>query len=253
MGAHVRELDGVVGTSFAVWAPAARSVAVIGDFNYWEGLLHPMRALGGSGIWELFIPGVVEGAHYKYELRTQADDFRQKADPFAFETEVPPQTASIVNRSTFRWTDEQYLAERQEAQPWGRPMAVYEVHLGSWRRNPLHDNRSLTYAELADELSAYVADLGFTHVELMPVMAHPFTGSWGYQVTSYYAPTPTFGSPDDFRKFVDRMHSHGIGVLLDWVPAHTSRATSGRWRASTAPRSTSTRTHAAARTRSGAR
>jgi 1,4-alpha-glucan branching enzyme len=221
MGAHVREIDGVLGTAFAVWAPAAKSVAVIGDFNYWEGLLHPMRALGGSGIWELFVPGVVEGAHYKYEIRTQPGDFKQKADPFAFETEQPPQTASIVNRSTYEWSDDAYMAERTP--PWTRPMSVYEVHLGSWRRNPLEGNRSLTYLELADELSAYVADLGFTHVELMPVMAHPFSGSWGYQVTSYYAPTPTFGSPDDFRRFVDRMHEHAIGVILDWVPAHFPR------------------------------
>ena len=223
MGAHVREIDGVTGTSFAVWAPAARSVAVVGDFNYWEGLLHPMRALGGSGIWELFIPGVAEGAHYKFEIRTQAGDFKQKADPFAFETELPPQTASIVHRSTFEWTDGDYLAARKDGPPLDRPMSVYEVHLGSWRLNPLEGNRSLTYAELADELAAYVSDLGFTHVELMPVMAHPFSGSWGYQVTSYYAPTPRYGSPDDFRLFVDRMHAHGIGVILDWVPAHFPR------------------------------
>jgi len=223
MGSHVREIGGVSGTSFAVWAPAAKSVAVIGDFNYWEGLLHPMRALGDSGIWELFVPGIVEGAHYKYEIRTQAGDFKQKADPFAFEAEVPPQTASIVNRSTYEWSDAEYLAERESKAPWGQPMSTYEVHLGSWRRNPLEGDRSLTYLELADELSEYVADLGFTHVELMPVMAHPFSGSWGYQVTSYYAPTPTFGSPDDFRCFVDRMHANGIGVILDWVPAHFPR------------------------------
>ncbi|MEA2190329.1 MAG: 1,4-alpha-glucan branching enzyme [Solirubrobacteraceae bacterium] len=223
MGAHVREIGGVAGTSFAVWAPAAKSVAVIGDFNYWEGLLHPMRALGGSGIWELFVPAVAAGAHYKYEIRTQAGDFRQKADPFAFEAEVPPQTASIVNDSSYEWSDAEYLAARKHGPPLDRPMSVYEVHLGSWRRNPLEGDRSLTYRELADELSAYVADLGFTHVELMPVMAHPFSGSWGYQVTSYYAPTPTFGSPDDFRHFVDRMHAHGIGVILDWVPAHFPR------------------------------
>jgi 1,4-alpha-glucan branching enzyme len=209
MGAHVREIGGVLGTSFAVWAPAAKSVAVIGDFNYWEGLLHPMRSL--------------EGAHYKYEIRTQVGDFKQKADPFAFETEIPPQTASIVTRSTFEWSDDEYLAVREHGPPLDRPMAVYEVHLGSWRRNPLEGNRSLTYLELADELSAYVADLGFTHVELLPIMAHPFSGSWGYQVTSYYAPTPAFGSPDDFRRFVDHMHANGIGVILDWVPAHFPR------------------------------
>ena len=223
MGAHVREIDGVTGTSFAVWAPAAKSVAVVGDFNYWEGLAHPMRALGGSGIWELFIPGVAEGAHYKFEVRTQAGDFKQKADPFAFETELPPQTASIVHRSTHEWSDGDYMSARREGPPLDRPMSVYEVHLGSWRLNPLEDNRSLNYRELADELAAYVSDLGFTHVELMPVMAHPFSGSWGYQVTSYYAPTPRYGSPDDFRLFVDRMHAHGIGVILDWVPAHFPR------------------------------
>jgi 1,4-alpha-glucan branching enzyme len=223
MGAHVREIDGVAGTSFAVWAPAARSVAVVGDFNYWEGLLHPMRALGGSGIWELFIPGLGSGERYKYEIRTQAGDVRQKADPFAFATELPPQTGSIVYRSTFEWTDQAYLAARRPGPPLDRPMSIYEVHLGSWRRNPLEGNRSLTYLELADELSAYVSDLGFTHVELMPIMGHPFSGSWGYQVTSYYAPTPGFGPPDDLRAFVDRMHAHGIGVILDWVPAHFPR------------------------------
>ncbi|MEY2441632.1 MAG: 1,4-alpha-glucan branching enzyme [bacterium] len=223
MGAHVREIDGVVGTSFAVWAPAARSVAVVGDFNYWEGLLHPMRALGGSGIWELFVPGVVEGAHYKYEIRQQNGEFKQKADPFAFETELPPQTASIVHRSTYEWTDGDYLAARKHGPPLDRPMSVYEVHLGSWRLNPLEGNRSLSYEELADELAAYVSDLGFTHVELLPVMGHPFSGSWGYQVTSYYAPTPRYGTPDGFREFVDRMHAHGIGVILDWVPAHFPR------------------------------
>ena len=223
MGAHVREIGGVSGTSFAVWAPAARSVAVVGDFNYWEGLLHPMRVLGGSGIWELFIPGVAQGAHYKYEIRTQVGDFKQKADPFAFQTEMPPQTASVVHRSTFQWTDDAYLAARKPGAPLDRPMSVYEVHLGSWRRNPLEGDRSLTYLELADELAAYVSDLGFTHVELMPVMGHPFSGSWGYQVTSYYAVSPRYGTPDEFRAFVDRMHSYGIGVLLDWVPAHFPR------------------------------
>jgi 1,4-alpha-glucan branching enzyme len=223
MGAHVREIDGATGTSFAVWAPAARSVAVVGDFNYWEGLLHPMRALGGSGIWELFIPGVVEGAHYKYEIRQQNSELKQKADPFAFETELPPETGSIVHRSTYEWTDGEYLAKRRHGPPLDRPMSVYEVHLGSWRLNPLEDNRSLSYVELADELAAYVSDLGFTHIELLPVMGHPFSGSWGYQVTSYYAPTPRYGTPDEFREFVDRMHAHGIGVILDWVPAHFPR------------------------------
>jgi 1,4-alpha-glucan branching enzyme len=223
MGAHVREIDGVRGTSFAVWAPAARSVSVVGEFNFWDGRLHPMRVLGGSGIWELFIPGIGAGSRYKFEIRSQSGELLMKADPFAFETEAPPLTSSIVHESTHGWTDAAYLAKRAGGTPLTRPMSVYEVHLGSWRLNPLEDNRSLTYLELADELAAYVSDLGFTHIELLPVMAHPFVGSWGYQVTSYYAPTPRFGPPDDFRAFVDRMHQHGVGVLLDWVPAHFPR------------------------------
>jgi 1,4-alpha-glucan branching enzyme len=223
LGAHVREVDDALGTSFAVWAPAARSVSVVGDFNSWDGRLHPMRSLGGSGVWELFLPDVGEGARYKFEIRTQSGDLRLKADPLAFEAEAPPGTDSIVTRSRHVWKDADWLARRGEREALVSPVSIYEVHLGSWRLNPLEDNRSLTYLELADELAAYVHDLGFTHVELLPVMAHPFTGSWGYQVTSYYAPSPQFGSPDDFRAFVDRLHGHGVGVLLDWVPAHFPR------------------------------
>jgi 1,4-alpha-glucan branching enzyme len=223
LGAHVREIDGVTGVSFAVWAPAARSVSVVGEFNSWDGRLHPMRAMGASGIWELFVPGVEEGRRYKFEIRTAAGDIVLRADPFAFAAEEPPGTNSIVHRSHHRWRDEEWLAARGRTDPQRGPMSIYEVHLGSWRLNPLEDNRSLTYLELADELAAYVKDLGFTHVELLPVMAHPFSGSWGYQVTSYFAPTPRFGSPDDFREFIDRMHQHGVGVLLDWVPAHFPR------------------------------
>ena len=223
LGAHVRELDGVLGTSFAVWAPAARAVSVVGDFNHWDAHLHPMRSLGASGIWELFIPGVGDGAVYKYEILTQDGEIRLKADPIAFATEVPPKTASVVHRSAHVWQDEDWLAARREARPMAGPMSIYEVHLGSWRLNPLEGNRSLNYLELADELAAYVLDMGFTHIELLPVMAHPFTGSWGYQVTGYFAPSPRFGSPDDFRTFVDRLHGHGVGVILDWVPAHFPR------------------------------
>jgi 1,4-alpha-glucan branching enzyme len=223
LGAHVREIDGVTGTSFAVWAPAARSVSVVGDFNSWDGRLHPMRSLGASGVWELFLPGVEEGAHYKYEIRTPNGELRLKADPVAFQAEVPPGTNSIVHRAAHRWHDSEWQLRRASRDPLAGPMSVYEVHLGSWRLNPLEDNRSLSYLELADELAAYVSDLGFTHVELLPVMAHPFSGSWGYQVTSYYAPSPQFGSPDDFRAFVDRLHGHDIGVILDWVPAHFPR------------------------------
>jgi 1,4-alpha-glucan branching enzyme len=223
LGAHVRELDGVTGVAFAVWAPAARSVSVVGDFNSWDGRLNPMRALGSSGIWELFVPDVVEGDRYKFEIRTAEGDLVLKADPFAFAAEHPPNTASVVTRSHHSWRDDAWLQARAAWDPQRAPMSIYEVHLGSWRLNPIEDNRPLSYLELADELAAYVTDLGFTHVELLPVMAHPFTGSWGYQVTSYFAPTPRFGTPDDFRAFVDRLHGHGIGVLLDWVPAHFPR------------------------------
>jgi len=223
LGAHIREIDGVAGTAFAVWAPNARAVSVVGDFNSWDGRLNPMRSLGSSGVWELFVPGIDEGAAYKFEIRTQDGRLRIKADPLAFAAELPPANASIVHRSTHTWSDTKWLERRAKSDALHEPMSIYEVHLGSWRRNPLEDNRSLNYLELADELSDYVADLGFTHVELMPIMEHPFAGSWGYQVTGYYAPTSRFGSPDDFRCFVDRMHRNGIGVLLDWVPAHFPR------------------------------
>jgi 1,4-alpha-glucan branching enzyme len=223
LGAHLRELDGIAGVAFAVWAPSARSVSVVGDFNSWDGRLHPMRSLGSSGIWELFVPGVPEGGRYKFELRTADGDIVLHADPFAFETEIPPKTASVVNRSRHEWGDAAWLEGRAEREPLHGPMSIYEVHMGSWRLNPLEGNRSLTYLEMADELAAYVTDLGFTHVELLPVMAHPFAGSWGYQVTSYFAPTPRFGTPDNFRAFVDRLHQAGVGVILDWVPAHFPR------------------------------
>src|SRR6201991_3925414 len=223
LGAHVRELDGVTGTSFAVWAPAAQAVSVVGDFNFWDGRLHPMRSLGSSGIWEVFLPGVGDGARYKYEILAPDGEIRLKADPVAFETEVPPKTASVVHDPQHEWADAEWLASRAKSKPLEGPMSIYEVHLGSWRLNPLEGNRSLTYLELADELSAYALDMGFTHIELLPVMAHPFTGSWGYQVTGYFAPTPRFGSPDDFREFVDRLHARGVGVILDWVPAHFPR------------------------------
>jgi 1,4-alpha-glucan branching enzyme len=223
LGAHVREIDGVRGTAFAVWAPSARGVSVVGDFNFWDGRMHPMRTLGSSGIWEVFLPGVEPGARYKYELVAPDGEIRLKADPVAFEAEVPPKTASVVHEPEHEWADAQWLAERRKSEPLKGPMSIYEVHLGSWRLNPLEGNRSLNYLELADELAAYARDMGFTHIELLPVMAHPFAGSWGYQVTGYFAPTPRFGTPDDFKEFVDRLHSHGLGVLLDWVPAHFPR------------------------------
>ncbi len=230
LGAHVREIGignhpPVRGTSFAVWAPAARAISVVGDFNSWDGRLHAMRSLGSGGIWELFVPDVGPGTRYKYEILTPDGELALKSDPFAQEAEHPPQTASIVTEAHHRWSklDAEWLAQRADLVPLARPMSVYEVHLGSWRLNSLQDNRPLTYLELANELSAYVTDMGFTHIELLPVMAHPFSGSWGYQVTGYFAPTPRFGSPDDLREFIDRMHANGVGVILDWVPAHFPR------------------------------
>jgi 1,4-alpha-glucan branching enzyme len=212
--------------SFAVWAPNARAVRVVGDWNYWDGRLHPMRSLGASGVWELFIPGVTPGARYKYELVTADGRLIQKTDPMAFALEAPPATASVVVADpAHEWGDGAWLARRADTDLLRRPMAVYEVHLGSWRHTGEGDGpiRPLTYRELADQLPDYVADLGFTHVEMMPVAEHPFSGSWGYQVSGYYAPTSRFGTPDDFRILVDKLHQRGIGVILDWVPAHFPR------------------------------
>jgi 1,4-alpha-glucan branching enzyme len=223
LGAHVIEHQGVRGTAVAVWAPSAGSVSVVGDFNSWDGRLHPMRSLGSSGIWELFLPGVYSGAFYKFEMLTQQGEIRLKADPVAFATELPPKTASMVYESHHEWDDAEWLERRRGAEHVNAPVSIYEVHLGSWRLKPGEGNRSLSYLELADELSAYARDMGSTHIELMPVMAHPFSGSWGYQVTGYFAPTPRYGSPDDFRDFVDRLHHNGVGVILDWVPAHFPR------------------------------
>jgi len=220
LGAHPRRIDGVDGVAFAVWAPNARTVSVAGDFNGWDARIHPLRSLGASGIWELFVPGVELGAHYKLEVRGADGRTSLRADPLAFAAERPPGTASIVFRSEHTWHDDAWLERRAAADPWHEPMSVYEVHLGSWRLNPLEGNRSLTYEELGEELAAYATDLGFTHVELLPVMEHPFSASWGYQPTGFFAPTARFGPPDGFRAFVDRLHEAGLGVILDWVPAH---------------------------------
>ena len=221
LGAHVRDLgsDGfgeIIGTSFAVWAPTARGVRVIGDFNHWNGEGSPMRSLGGSGIWELFLPGVGEGSRYKYEICGPDGVWRAKADPMAEGTEMPPATASVVVSAHHEWQDGAWMTERPRREAVREPLSIYEVHLGSWRPG-------LSYRQLAEELPAYVTDLGFTHVEFLPVAEHPFGGSWGYQVTSYYAPTSRFGSPDDFRYLVDKLHQAGIGVIIDWVPAHFPR------------------------------
>jgi 1,4-alpha-glucan branching enzyme len=216
LGSHVREIGQITGTSFAVWAPNALGVRITGDFNYWDGRGYPMRSLGGSGVWELFVPGVGDGTRYKYAICGPDGRWREKADPLANLAETPPATASVVYTSQYTWHDDDWLRARAERQPAQAPLSIYEVHLGSWRPG-------LSYRELATELVDYVTDLGFTHVEFLPVAEHPFGGSWGYQVTSYYAPTARFGRPDDFRYLVDALHRAGIGVLVDWVPAHFPR------------------------------
>ncbi|MGH9128285.1 MAG: 1,4-alpha-glucan branching protein GlgB, partial [Acidimicrobiales bacterium] len=224
LGAHHRLHQGVWGTAFAVWAPTARSVRVVGSFNGWDGRRHPMRSLGSSGVWEIFLPGVAPGALYKFEILSAEGHLLLKADPLAREAEAPPGTSSVVpGLSTHRWADGAWLAEREAATHWQRPMSVYEVHLGSWRRVPEDGDRSLTYAELAETLPAYVAELGFTHVELMPIAEHPYGGSWGYQVSSYYAPTTRYGDADSLRALIDAFHVAGVGVIVDWVPAHFPR------------------------------
>ncbi|MYS19008.1 1,4-alpha-glucan branching enzyme [Streptomyces sp. SID4948] len=213
LGAEPMTHGGVTGTRFSVWAPNARGVRLAADFNFWDGVAFPMRSLGSSGVWELFVPGVGPGTAYKYEI-TRPDGSRgMKADPMARATEQPPATASVVTESSYTWQDDAWLARRADTPAHRAPLSVYEVHLASWRPG-------LNYRELAEQLPAYVAELGFSHVELMPVAEHPFGGSWGYQVTSYYAPTSRLGSPDDFRFLVDALHRAGIGVIMDWVPAH---------------------------------
>jgi 1,4-alpha-glucan branching enzyme len=222
LGAHVRGYDTpngtVTGTSFAVWAPNARGVRVLGDFNGWNGTVHPMRSLGSSGVWELFLPDVGDGALYKFEVLGADSQWREKADPMAFATQAPPATASRVYTSDYTWGDGDWLTERARGGWHERPMSVYEVHLGSWRQGR-------SYRDLATELVDYVTRMGFTHVEFLPVAEHPFGGSWGYQVSGYYAPTARFGDPDDLRALIDALHQAGIGVIVDWVPAHFPKDT----------------------------
>jgi 1,4-alpha-glucan branching enzyme len=221
LGAHPRDIDGERGVSFAVWAPNARSASVIGQHEMWDGRLMPMRKLGSSGVFELFIPDVAPGTMYKYQLRTREGIPRIKTDPFAFGMEAPPETAScVVDLARYEWKDGEWMDARPARDSTRLPMLINEMHLGSWARNPGEGNRTLTYRELAPRIVEHCARLGFTHVELMPVMEHPFTGSWGYQVSGYFAPTRRYGSPDDFKYFVDTLHRAGIGVILDWVPAH---------------------------------
>jgi 1,4-alpha-glucan branching enzyme len=222
LGAHLVTHQGVAGVHFAVWAPNARRVSVVGDFNRWDGRCHPMRLHPGIGVWEIFVPGLAEGTLYKLEIKARDGRILPlKADPYAFAMEPPPRTASrVVRHGAFSWSDGQWMGERQHRNSREAPISIYEVHLGSWRRRLEEGGRSLSYRELADELVGYVADMGFTHVELMPVSEHPFDGSWGYQPIGLFAPTSRFGTPDDFRHLVDRCHAAGIGVILDWVVGH---------------------------------
>jgi 1,4-alpha-glucan branching enzyme len=220
-GAHPREMEGIQGTAFAVWAPNAQRVSVVGDFNSWDGRRHLMRRLGGSGVWEIFIPEVGEGAHYKFEIRGPHGDVFLKTDPFGFFAQHDLRTACMVtDLRRYHWSDRDWMERRAVRNAYEEPMSVYEVHLGSWRRRPEEQDRPLSYLELSKELVDYVKEMGFTHVELLPVMEHPFDGSWGYQVVNFYAPSSRFGSPDEFRHLVDALHQAGIGVILDWVPGH---------------------------------
>ncbi|QYM80625.1 1,4-alpha-glucan branching protein GlgB [Horticoccus luteus] len=225
LGSHVREMNGVVGTAFAVWAPAAKQVSLLGNFNGWDARYHPMRPLGSSGVWELFVPGLAAGELYKFSVRDQAGRTRMKTDPYGTYFEPAPNNAAIVcDVDRFAWGDDAWLAARRaQAGRLDRPISIYEVHLGSWRRKPEDNNRPLTYRELAVALGDYVTEMGYTHIEVLPVAEYPFSGSWGYQVTGFFAPTHRFGRPEDFAWFVDHLHQRGIGVILDWVPAHFPR------------------------------
>jgi len=230
LGAHLRRFGEAEGVHFAVWAPNADRVSVVGDFNGWDGRVHAMRSLGATGVWEIFVPGLGAGERYKFELRSRPHGaLLHKADPYGFAFEVPPRSASIVRRADdYQWHDADWMAERAANSGQLRgPMAVYEAHLGSWARVPDESDRYLTYRELAERLVPYVKQMGYTHIELLPVMEHPFSGSWGYQVVGFFAPTSRHGSPEDFKFFVDECHRHGLGVILDWVPGHFPKDSHG--------------------------
>ncbi len=217
--AYQYAIGDATGVYFAVWAPNAQRVSVVGDFNHWDGRVNPMRKLLGAGVWELFLPGIKQGTHYKFEIRTQTGAVLLKSDPFAFFNQHGKSTASLVyDLERYTWNDADWIEARRQKNWPQSPISIYEVHLGSWRRK--EGNCQLTYLELADTLLQYVVEMGYTHIELLPVAEHPFEGSWGYQVTNYYAPTSRFGPPDDFRHFIDKCHQAGIGVIMDWVPAH---------------------------------
>ncbi len=219
LGAHLRVENHLAGVRFSVWAPAAREMRVVGDFNGWQGRAHLLKKVGKTGIWSLFVPEAQQGQAYKYEIVTAAGDILQKADPFAFEAEVRPASASrIASLKAYQWEDQAWMAKRASSNPYDQPMLIYEVHLGSWRRK--HSGDFLTYRELAHELVDYAVDMGYTHLELLPLAEHPYDGSWGYQATGYYAVTSRYGKPEDFMYFVNRCHREGLGVIMDWVPGH---------------------------------
>jgi 1,4-alpha-glucan branching enzyme len=221
LGAHLGVVDGASGAHFAVWAPNAEQVSVIGDFNSWEKDRHPLAPRGVSGIWEGFVPDVGQGDTYKFHIRSRHDGYQvDKADPFAIHSETPPLTGSKIWDLSYEWQDQEWMAEREQRQALDQPMSIYELHLGSWQRIPEESDRPLNYSEMADPLIAHVQELGFTHVEFMPLTEHPFGGSWGYQTTGYFAPTSRFGTPQDLKGLIDRLHQAGIGVILDWVPSH---------------------------------
>ena len=221
LGAHLVTVDGKPGTYFAVWAPDAERISVVGDFNGWNPDSNPMNPREHSGIWECFVAGLGKGSIYKYHLRSRFHMYRvNKADPYGYHHETPPRTGSIVWDLDYNWDDADWMAQRHQRNAFDAPMSVYEVHLGSWMRNDEEGNRWFSYRELAPRLAAYVNELGFTHVEFMPIMEHPYYASWGYQVTGYFAPTSRFGTPQDFMYLVDYLHQHNIGVILDWVPSH---------------------------------
>ena len=221
LGAHPMRIGTADGVHFAVWAPNAVRVSVVGDFNRWDGRAHPMRSLGASGVWEIFLPAATVGHRYKFEIKARNKNVLLKGDPYGRAFEIPPLSASIVTRLDYDWQDDEWMRDRLRRESWlNRPMAIYEVHLGSWMRIPEEKDRYLTYDELAARLIPYVRDMGYTHIELLPVMEHPYSGSWGYQVTGFYAPTSRFGTPREFKGFVDACHRAGIGVILDWVPGH---------------------------------
>jgi 1,4-alpha-glucan branching enzyme len=219
LGAHLIAHEGQRGVAFAVWAPNAKSVSVVGNFNEWNGKNHPMRRLGDSGVWELFIPGLREGELYKYEIKSGRHKVL-KADPYAFAMEVPPETSSIVFKPKYKFGDRAWMTKRAKRQAWRAPLAIYEVHFGSWRRITEENNRPLTYREMAPQLAEYALENGFTHIEFLPLKEHPYGPSWGYQVSAYYAASSRYGTPDDLRFLVDYLHQRGLGVIMDWVPAH---------------------------------